>query len=389
MNFNELSALLAHPDSEVRRYAPDKFAKYVVLEGLPLLINTLHNDPVEIVRIEAAECLGKLGEKSSIPDLELAYTKGTEELRRTIIWSLGQIGQSNQTSITALRDKSPLVRRWAVKSLQRINMKVDFEQFQEDYNELYSGSVELAEFVRSLQTENFNYWHKQLLKHLDNEPITIDAIISFLYRTKFINKNKKLDFAPLLNTGRREIYYPSLFRLMLACGEELPITSTDSIDALASSSDPSHHAVVRSLLDDSQHRTDAMRSMTKYYRDSYRDISLPDHRVDDLTTKLLLLELKILAGADFSLLLEMYNEGKGMGTLLRLMGNFNESVPYLKEHALNSKKSKRQAAIRALISLYERNKSEEVKDLLVKISKTERVWHLRRDIRIILNKNGE
>lgn len=124
MNFNDLiHGLLHESDFNLRKYYPDKLAKlgnWNSTKHLATIMNS-ENEPISL-RIECSESLGKQGDPNAIEYLAMAIQDEDVELRRTSLWSLGQIGTENTLGLVMqlVTDSESMIQKWVVKSLGRI-----------------------------------------------------------------------------------------------------------------------------------------------------------------------------------------------------------------------------------------------------------------------------
>ncbi|MFV2014724.1 MAG: HEAT repeat domain-containing protein, partial [Candidatus Heimdallarchaeota archaeon] len=170
MNFKDLiHGLLHEPDFNKRKYYPDKLAKLGDWESTSYLAKIMNgeNEPLAL-KIECAESLGKQGDPRAVEYLAIAIQHEDVELRRTSLWSLGQIGTENTADLIMqlVNDPEFMIQKWVVKSLGRIHSPrglgyldslVDnySEQYQPHLHLILKAVLDLIEFADKNNLQNW------------------------------------------------------------------------------------------------------------------------------------------------------------------------------------------------------------------------------------------
>lgn len=415
-------------DDEVRRYIPDKLAKIGDWRStIPLGEVMINKTESSLIRNECAESLGKQGDPSALSFLEQVIHDDDEELRRTVIWSIGQIGVSEgiELLIAAWDDPYEMSRRWIAKSLGRIeNSNVNevlieyFMKVIETHGLHHTEKRVIDDTIRAITSQISTFSESQLktilntLYELTEEKlslVTIQAITRFLqellriselfhedvraFITNFSNRNKA---TPLLKEYLK-IYF------LLRSTEELSSylnSHEDSVKRVAhvylTALDPQipdpntlsltqREIVVEGLLLNAKVFSN---TNTAHEFHQIWPLNLQENNLNLLQN---IIELKVLGGMKYTEVVKIFSEPKLKSHFLHIISYFPHEttyLPILELIAEKGEKKHRQILVKSIQKLLEQDPIS--RDSLLSVARyiqqNDRIWHIRRDARRILSK---
>lgn len=406
---NKLIDQLFNEESlEVRRYIPDKLAKMGDWRSTEPLGKVL-TDPSQplILRNECAESLGKQGDPRALQFLEVGLGSEDAELRRTCIWSIGQIGIPEGVELLRKMFSDPdlMCQRWIAKSLGRIAHPKSAKALLEYYNflslsdefsprvfdDIIRAAVDLTGFLSK------DKWVDICLRTLEttDRMITLQAILNLLnsmescpFGPEFILNRLDKFWHPLTKNGIGRLcyscHYVSILEklwldysdpeiLVFLVAERYP-QEKDRFLAMCKTLDLAL-AVGRGLLLGNHLDLD--------YLDAMDEIS--SESLDFLQIRY---ELLVRLRKDISIINEMLQYPQLVTKAIRLLEYFGESsetVPILQDYGLNGEKKHVQAVVSTIGKIFKNGiVTKPLLEVLESILENERVWHIRRDARLLL-----
>jgi hypothetical protein len=400
LNINQLIHQLSDEENlEVRRFIPDKLAKIGDLSAInPLGKILVDSYEPAIMRNEAAESLGKIGDSMAIEYLLSVLNDEDPELRRTAVWSLGQIGDANLVDVIADKfdDNDFKVRRWVVKSLGRIRTPKIFDRL-EKIDERNSDTIILTEILRSVTTQrdmidSVDHWmnraknvvRKEYDKSVKQAALLLLQELFSLYPDEDL---RFIDDMQEIITHDDTLLFPLVLNI-------LGITSNYNI-LLNYSNELSHELIIafghanmkkqlfQILKDDEASLNSVLEALfftdTQFNVDEYLNNSDFDIRNNAL-------RIHAKQQKDFSIIKSTIKRGLGINAIISTLQFYSIDGLELLSELIDSKdKGNRQMAIRTLKSprmLSQKELVPKIRDLLLKNCGNERIWHIRRDARI-------
>ncbi len=399
INSTTLSAyLLYSEDTKIRRYVPDKFGKMGDHIPLKALGNVLRNrSDVEIVRIECAEAIGKIG--SGIDFLIGYYDDPVDEVRRTVLWSLGQLGEIECLDEIEkyFEDEYWMCQKWIPKSLGRIDHPPSNEILQRFSTRVRDDRI-LTEIFRCLVAWSYSYplkyWREyteEVMRRDDMDFVLKQAVLRFIAHilpiqpwpeavtfAKEVFKHRSaveqkeaipvLAFEPniLLDLYNRSTNREVRTVLAYHMGKANIIPETEDSGELIS--------VVKGLFDSDDPPLDVVRELLQ-------DIPQGNEK------KILLLKLELMKGISLAKVFEYYSLPLYRSTVLRsLPMSKHDYYEFLRTESLTGTKKIRQICVEVLREMVEQGRKEYC-PLIREIAQRDKVWHIRRDARTILKRN--
>lgn len=400
MNIDQLIDKLSNEkDFDVRRYIPDKLAKIGDLSAInPLGIILVDSDQPAIMRNEAAESLGKLGDSMANEFLLSVLNDEDSELRRTAVWSLGQIGAADLVDIITDKfdDVDFKVRRWVVKSLGRIRSPVVIDKLK-IIDQKNKDPTILSEILRSVASridmiDSVNHWFNRIKYVVLNDFDKSVKQAALLLLHKLVSLYPEVDMR-FINDMMMIITHDDilLFPLMLNI---LGVTQNDEL-LLKYSDNLSHELIISfgyanlktKLLDILQKNPDRLNSVLEalYMTDIQMSVDqYLNHSDIDIRNNALKLHAK--QKGEFSIIKSTIEKGVGINNIIPVLQFYSDEGLELLSRLIESKdKGNRQMTIMALKSpmlISQKDLLHEIRDLLIGNSRNERIWHIRRDSRI-------
>jgi hypothetical protein len=419
LEFDELTKKIkTETDLEIRRYIPDKFAKLGDWRSTEVLGKILLNKKESsIMRNECAESLGKQGDPEAIKYLVEVLDDKDEELRRTAIWSLGQIGKDEVLEYfeKSMNDNYEMSRRWVAKSLARVNNKKALEMLKNFYEiterrhrskqtetRVINDIIRAVEdHVKFMEENDYNYWNDKCSNLLEDNfsKITHQAtlrlvktiIIKFSkikesLKNKFISLNNHfliqselIEIYHLLqNKEKVRIYLKDKDRRLQLLAERYLIQYTTESALNLSDKD----VLIEQLIG----MEEALKRGIDFTID-YNKIRETFPQNFEISRQLLRLE--VIITQDYNIVLNQLDNKAFLPTALYLLEFFpNEVQTYeiLEYYGLHSEKKIRQIVVRVLYKIMSSyiEFRENTRSIAKKIAENDRIWHIRRDARKLL-----
>ncbi len=399
INATTLSAYLLYSENtEIRRYVPDKFGKMGDHTSLKALGNILRNrNEVEIVRIECAEAIGKIG--SGI-DFLIGYCDDpVDEVRRTVLWSLGQLGEVECLDEIKkyFEDEYWMCQKWIPKSLGRIDHPLSNELLQRFSTKVRDDRI-LTEVFRCLVAWTYSYplkywkeYTKKVIRRDDIDFVLKQATLRFIahilpmqpwpeavtfakevfeHRSAVEQKEAipVLAFEPNILLDLYDRSTDSDVRTVLAyhMGKATIIPETEDPTELIS--------VVKGLFDSDDPPLDVIRELLQ---------NIPQGN----EKKILLLKLELMRGISLAKIFEYYSLPLYRSTVLRYLPKIEyDYYEFLRNESLTGTKKIRQICVEVLGKIVKQGKKKYC-PLIREIAQRDKVWHIRRDARTILKRN--
>ncbi len=400
LNFDKLIHKLSNEsDLDKRRYIPDKLAKIGDLRAInPLGSILVNSNQPRIMRNEAAESLGKLGDSKANNFLISVLNDEDSELRRTAVWSLGQIGSPDLVDIISdkFNDVDFKVRRWAVKSLGRIRSPAVFNSLKL-IDEKNKDTTILTEIFRTITSQigmidSVNYWLNRAKLVIVNEydKSVKQAALLLLHELILLNPQEDKRFiGEMINIISPDdiLLYPLMLNI-------LGITNNSDI-LLKFTENLSHELIIAfgfanmktQLLDILQKYPDWLNSVLEalYLTDIQINIDqYLNHSDIDIRNNALMLHAK--QKQEFSIIKSTIEKCKGINKLIPSLQYYSsDGLEQLSKLLESNDKGNRQITIRTLkspILLSQESLVSKIRELLIKNYQNERIWHIRRDARI-------
>lgn len=396
-NLTTLSAhLLYSQDPEDRRYIPDKFGKIGSEIPLPALGGVLLDpNEVDIVRIECAEAIGKIG--VGLQYLRGMHKESLDELRRTVIWSLGQIGRPECLVEIAKYHNDPyfMCRKWIPKSLSRIPSKRSeillhkFSQEEQDERLITEIFRALSTFHTSGYIPDFSMWVDLSNKVMSSNSQSFALLQAFFrYLSHVLEhqnwKEAKAFVRPFISHSLLQLEVVHCFKrnteFLMKC-LEIPLKNETRELIL-------QYLGKRGIIPESFKERDIppiLEGLLESQKPPLATISKYLKKLPDTTRKKLIqLNLSLRNGIDFSEAQEFYKKSLFRSTILRYIPSSGWNAHhFLKHEGLFAEKKIRQIVVEVLTKLVT-NGDKSYCDILSLMRRHDKVWHIRRDCRITL-----
>lgn len=404
MIFNDLiHGLLHEPDFNKRKYYPDKLAKLGDWNSTSYLAKIMNNENEPIaLRIECSESLGKQGDPKAIEYLAIAIQHKDVELRRTSLWSLGQIGTENTGELVMqlVNDSEFMIQKWVVKSLGRIRNPIVLEYLDslvENYYQQYSPHLRLIIKAVLDQIDYADY--NQLLKWLDR---------TYLYYhnsdDKMVKKNCLILQHEIFSRGIPSDADFVANQLDLLAENDIILRPylvrnlgyTELCNRLTSIPLNEHVIVALSICKNNLFLTEILKNHSQY------DYTIISSVLENLNTvydcseflkspnddvRFAALNYHSRFGLEQDLLIQALQKGKRINYLIDLL-QYSPlgSMDLINHLGVEGSKPERQSIIQVINKInYEKYVSilPNILELLSQISRTDKIWHIRRDARIL------
>ncbi len=407
MEFDDLiNGLLNEPDIEIRRYYPDKLAKLGDWKSTGYLGSIMNNeDEPELLRIECAESLGKQGNPQSVLHLKKAVQSSIIELKRTSIWSLGQIGTPETAEIVmkSRYDKNKMVKKWVIKSLGRINNPICLEyledivrlQFDEYQSLLNLIMISVTQQLRYADNRKMNEWTDRCYDYIMNfEDIVIRQaclkLQNYCFTQKIVPEPNFYKKLLSIVSENDQLLRPYILNNLALAGEFEFLNELElDIFVVKALSKSTNQSRLIDILD-----------QYKKFESAIIEEVLTNLIVEYDCSKFLEIEADGIKYAalhyyarkelEIERILSEIEKGKRLNFLLGLLRYFpNDSFEILKDRMVKGTKAERQTILRVLENIdYIKNQRiiDAVLNLLDEISDKDRIWHIRRDARILKTK---
>lgn len=411
MNIDKLlDRLYNEPDLDKRRYIPDKLAKLGDWQSTkPLGELIIDQNQPTIMRNEAVESLGKQGDPDAVQYLKQVLDDPDDEIRRTAVWSLGQVGTPNTLEIifNMKNDPNDQVRRWVAKSAGRVRNDAVILYLQDYVKEIdfVEDHQILADIIRAVSSQinraeltQLNFWTELCYEILTDQNIqryvkqaAILLLLSGFERgiepkidliLKMLHQIPKSD--PLLRPG---------LILALGHGKEIEVLKNledhKALEAIGIAGD--FHYLQKLLKEPVIEDKKVVAILTGFEYGGF----IPDNlekfiSSDNLTIQLKGLKLHAMSNRSITPLLAQYEAQKGKYTLIDLFKYYGKQALEIYEtSAFSEDKVERQNTVYALNSpemLENPQNHDRIKQILEKVDKNDRIWHIRRDARIGIEK---
>lgn len=404
MIFEELiHGLLHEPDFNKRKYYPDKLAKlgdWNSTKHLAKIMNS-ENEPIPL-QIECSESLGKQGDPKAIEYLAIAIQHEDVELRRTSLWSLGQIGTENTLDLVMqlATDSAFMIQKWVVKSLGRIRSPKVLESLDslvENYYELYNLHLHLI--IKAVLDQIDYADHKTMQKWLDrtymyyqNSSKKILQKNCLILQHKIFSRGFPADEDFITNqldslTEDDSILRPYLIRNMgySKLSIKLPNLPLNE-DVIIALSISSNNAFLKEILKNhSQYESSIITWVLENLNVVYDCSEFLKSSNDDI--RFAAINYHSRFGLEQDLLFQAVQTGKRINYLINLSQYSPiESMDLINHFGIEGSKPERQSIIQVIKNInYEKYSSilSNILELLSQISQTDRIWHIRRDARIL------
>ena len=398
-NLTTLSAhLLYSQDPEDRRYIPDKFGKIGAEIPLSALGGVL-SDPseVDIVRIECAEAIGKIG--TGLQYLRGMHKESLDELRRTVIWSLGQIGRPECLVEIAKYHNDPyfMCRKWIPKSLSRIpseRSETLLHAFSRDgQDERLTTEIfrALSTFHSSGYIPDFSMWVDLSNRVMSSSSQSFALLQAFFRYLEHVLEHQNWKEAeafvqPFISHSALQLEVVHCFQrnteFLMKC-LELPLKN-DTRELIL------QYLGKRGIIPESLKEKDIvpmLEGLVESQKPPLTTISKYLKELPDTTRKeLIQLNLRLRNGIDFSEAKEFYKKSLFRSTILRHIPSSDWNAHhFLKHEGLFAEKKIRQIVVEVLTKLViDGDKS--YCDILTLMRIRDKVWHIRRDCRLALER---
>ena len=397
-----LDQLFNEPDIDKRRYIPDKLAKlgdWGSTHALGQLITD--NQQPDIIRNEGVESLGKQGDPDAVPYLVEVLSDEDDDIRRTAVWSLGQIGTPTalEPIFSMIQDPSVEVRRWVAKSAGRIRDNRVIAKLK-DYI-LYLNHDEervLADIIRAVtsqitrvEPEEYEFWIRQCYLILQNNYPNYVKQAAILLLNEFYKREIPVDIEALdsLFSEIREddpLVRPNIIIAMGYAKNIEFLKNLNHKNAIIARGIAGDINFVDTILDKSEVTEEIIAALEAYTYLSVMPNLEKWYNHENLSVQTQALQLHALHHLPIKRLLNAYEDNRGKFKVIELLRYYSdEALIILEKIALDDEKVARQNSVYSLIS-DEMIKNVEDKNKLLSIlehvTKQERIWHIRRDARI-------
>ncbi len=409
-----IDELFHEPDLQKRRYVPDKLAKLGDWRSTDPLGKILcDSSQPTILRNECAESLGKQGDPRALVYLSQCLHDPDPELRRTVIWSIGQIGRPD--GIDLLRqtffDSDKMCLKWIPKSLGRIFSPQSVAVLKDYWLHLQDRFPQvppalLVEILRAahnlfpfMDISHLRFWFSLAKSHLDDSsPILVQASLILLndivsssdipLPCSFLEEKKPF----LVNSPVKNHFF--MLAHSLSCFQILQSLFHER-------NDPSILLYLASFLYNSNPG-----QIDKYFSDQRSAIPFTKGLLfDEIMDKKIVGMLEQLKSEDleflqvyysyrmhlerqFSIIQEMLSDRRLTATALRLLWLIppdEDVTSLLMEYVRNGEKKYVQAVVWVVGKILENfPPTSGLLDVLHYIVDHERIWHIRRDARLLL-----
>jgi hypothetical protein len=396
-----IDRLLNESDFSIRKYIPDKLAKLGNWESTEYLGQVMNNEKEPIaLRIECAESLGKQGDPNAIKFLEVSLKHTDAELRRTSLWSVGQIGlvQTIDLIMSLVSDSHPMVRKWVLKSLGRIHSKESLENLDdifENHFDLYSDYLNLLlNAVQSLlpkaTDESIEKWSVRSYNLYENHVSTPVRQACLNLQLSIYNLGKSPDINYYRDKLRStdvndKILRPLIIRI-LGYADDLGTLNKLNLNKhliIAFSFSSDQNKLIKILDNYKNYETDLIAAILENIQIECNCSHFLEFENLDIKHAALTYYAKL--GLKHDLVSKAINEGKRVNYLLKLLKFFpDRTFKLIEDKGLYGSKPERQTIIEVLKSIdytkFNSSLDDSIK-LLKKIALKDKIWHIRRDAR--------
>ncbi|RMG35274.1 MAG: HEAT repeat domain-containing protein, partial [Methanobacteriota archaeon] len=350
---------------------------------------------------------GKQGDPKALHYLALCLDSEDSELRRTCIWSIGQIGLPEGVPLLRSRFADPdlMCQKWIAKSLGRILYQDSSDALLDYYHHLIQrGNLHnrvLNDILRAAASlasfSNKDDWEPIAISVLQNSghPISHQAALKLLLSIgscPFGHDVPEDIFSKLLHPLTKDLFYEMGWKCSIGDLLEMLWESSKDLKALT--------YLVALRYPNSSKRFLQMCNDLNYCLAIGRGLLLGNHldpeflnviqnfQSNTLDYLQIRYEFLVRLKKDISIIYEMFTEPRLTTSAIRMLeyfGTLDESVKILSEYAVHGKKKHVQAVVSTIGAIFSKGTiSDGLKDVLITILNHERVWHIRRDARLLL-----
>jgi HEAT repeat protein len=394
-------------DLDIRRYIPDKLAKIGKWEFFEALSEVLL-DPLSppIIQIECAEALGKIGNPKGLDALKRAFNTPNAELKRTIVWSVGQIGGMDAfhfiNSVT--NDTQPQVQQWIIKSLGRIDCLESALLLKQLFCEINYDHPKLkTEILRSLTNHyarltelEIDFWIEYSLEILKKgyplflKQAAIYLLLEFYEHGVSVDIDFFEEYYSALSSEEVHLSTPILRALGFGKSIEFLRKALPAVPAIIGLGIAQDVEFLEAFLVDKGNFNDATTAATlqglAYTTSTINIDAFLSHQ--NLEIRLAAIAIHCKRGRQITILNSAISEKKGINSLLLNYKYYGfEGLDKLEQYIITGNKAQRQTSIRAIGSaefLSNNSLHQKLKNILTVVKTQDTVWHIRRDARFLL-----